>query len=38
MGHENLAYTSGSCLSQVAGIETAKINPTLCANNLGKYT
>lgn len=27
---EELAYTSGISLSQIARIETARINPTLC--------
>ncbi len=27
---ENLAYTSGLTLSQIARIETGKINPTIC--------
>jgi transcriptional regulator with XRE-family HTH domain len=27
---EELAYTSGITLSQIARIETARINPTLC--------
>jgi transcriptional regulator with XRE-family HTH domain len=27
---EDLAYTSGITLSQIARIETSKINPTLC--------
>lgn len=30
ISQEDLAYTSGLSLSQIARIETAKINPTLC--------
>jgi transcriptional regulator with XRE-family HTH domain len=30
MSQEDLAYTSGLSLSQIARIETAKLNPTLC--------
>jgi len=30
MSQEELAYSSGLSLSQIARIETAKINPTLC--------
>jgi len=30
MSQEELAYSSGLTLSQIARIETAKTNPTLC--------
>jgi transcriptional regulator with XRE-family HTH domain len=30
MTQEDLAYNSGLSLSQIARIETAKVNPTLC--------
>lgn len=30
MSQEDLAYTSGLSLSQIARIETARTNPTLC--------
>lgn len=30
LSQEDLAYNSGLSLSQIARIETAKINPTLC--------
>jgi len=30
MSQEDLAYSSGLSLSQIARIETAKVNPTLC--------
>ena len=33
MTQEDLAYTSGITLSQIARIETGKINPTICTIN-----
>lgn len=30
MSQEDLAYNSGLSLSQIARIETARLNPTLC--------
>ena len=34
MTQEDLAYTSGISLSQIARIETGKINPTICTVNI----
>lgn len=34
MTQEDLAYTSGISLSQIARIETGKINPTICTVNM----